>query len=133
VFGALSDRIGRTLIPIIAAAAILFVIYPAFAWLSVEPTVFKLLLMQGLLGILTAAYLGSMPALMAELFPAHIRGTGLSISYALGVTIFGGFAPFIHAWMIAATGSILAPSYYVMFGAVISLFALFTARRLGSR
>jgi MHS family proline/betaine transporter-like MFS transporter len=133
VFGALSDRIGRTLIPIIAAATISLVIYPAFAWLSIEPTMSKLLLMQGLLGILTAAYLGSVPALMSELFPAYIRGTGLSISYALGVAIFGGFAPFIHAWMIAATGSILAPSYYVVLAAIVSLFALFSARRLGIR
>jgi MHS family proline/betaine transporter-like MFS transporter len=133
MFGALSDRIGRTPIPILAAATILLSIYPTFAWLSVEPTVFKLLLVQGLLGIVTAAYLGALPAMMSELFPRQMRSTGLSISYALGVAIFGGFAPFIHVWMIAATGNILAPTFYVVFAAVVSLVSLFAAHRLEFR
>ncbi len=70
---------------------------------------------------------------MSELFPARTRGTGLSISYSFGVTIFGGFAPFIIAWLIAQTGSSLAPSYYVAFGAAASLVALLGARRYGLR
>ena len=31
----------------------------------------------------------------AEIFPAEVRATGMSLVYALGVAIFGGFAPFI--------------------------------------
>jgi MHS family proline/betaine transporter-like MFS transporter len=55
----------------------------------------------------------------------------LSISYAFGVTIFGGFAPFINAWLIQMTGSKLAPSFYLMLAAAISLVALSAARRIG--
>ncbi len=33
--------------------------------------------------------------------------------------LFGGFAQFIVTWLIRATGSPLAPAYYVMFGAVV--------------
>jgi MHS family proline/betaine transporter-like MFS transporter len=106
-------------------------IYPAFAWLSAEPSLFRLLFIQGLLGLATAAYLGAVPALMAELFPARMRGRGLSVSYALGVAIFGGFAPFIHEWLIVNTGQAIAPSYYLMMAACIGLLALFGARRLG--
>jgi MHS family proline/betaine transporter-like MFS transporter len=46
------------------------------------------------------------------------------------VAIFGGFAPFINAWLIEVTGSKLAPSFYLMLAAVISLAALIAARRL---
>jgi MFS transporter, MHS family, proline/betaine transporter len=133
IFGALSDRLSRTLIPIIAAGIILIGIYPTLAWLSIAPTIYKLLVVQGLLGIVTAAYLGSLPALMSELFPVETRGTGLSISYAVGVAIFGGFAPFIHVWLIAETGNILAPAFYVAFAAIVSLSSLFAARHLGFR
>jgi MHS family proline/betaine transporter-like MFS transporter len=68
---------------------------------------------------------------MAELFDTKVRGTGLSVSYAIGVAIFGGFAPFIHEWLIGATGDVIAPSYYLIFSAVIGLAALCNARRLG--
>lgn len=131
LFGALSDRIGRTPVPIVAAVAMLAGIYPALAWLSVEPTVFKLLFVQGLFGLATAAYLGSVAALMASLFRADIRSSGLSISYAFGVAIFGGFAPFIHEWLIDLTGNVIAPSFYLSFAAVVGLTALLGARRLG--
>jgi MHS family proline/betaine transporter-like MFS transporter len=130
VFGSLSDRHGRTLFPIVAGLVLLVGIYPAFVWLSIEPAFSKLMLLQGLLGITTAAYMGPLPALMSELFPVRARTSGLSICYAVGVAVFGGFAPFIHAWLIARTGSPAAPSFYVIFAAVISLFALFSVRHM---
>jgi len=130
VFGSLSDRYGRTSFPIVAALVLLVGIYPAFVWLSVEPTFSKLVFLQALLGITTAAYMGPLPALMSELFPTRARTSGLSICYAAGVAIFGGFAPFIHAWLIARTGSPAAPSFYVIFAAVVSLLALFGARNM---
>lgn len=47
----------------------------------------------------------------------------MSLAYNVGVTIFGGFGPFIIAWLIRATGMKTAPSFYVMFAAVLSLAA----------
>ena len=72
-------------------------------------------------------------ALMSELFPTRLRTTGLSISYSFGVAIFGGFAPFINASLIEMTGSKLAPSFYLMFGAAVSIVALVMVRRTGLR
>ena len=39
--------------------------------------------------------------------------------------IFGGFAQFFVTWLIEATGSPIAPSFYVMFGAAIGIVATF--------
>jgi MHS family proline/betaine transporter-like MFS transporter len=133
IFGMLSDRIGRTPGPIFAGLVMLIAIYPALAWLANGPTVFKLFMLQGVYGIVSSAYLGAVPSLMAELFPTNIRGSGLSISYAFAVAIFGGFAPFIHEWLISTTGSPLALSYYMMFAAIVGLLALAGARSLGHR
>jgi MHS family proline/betaine transporter-like MFS transporter len=80
-----------------------------------------------------AGYMGPLGALMAELFPARVRTTGLSVSYAFGVAIFGGLAPFIGTWLILATGSKLAPAFYLILAGIISLVALVFARRLGTR
>ena len=102
-----------------------------FAWLAAAPTLQTLLIVQAIIGIFIAGYMGPLPALMSELFPTRLRTTGLSISYSFGVAIFGGFAPFINAWMIELTGSKVAPSFYLMLAAAISLAALAAARRLG--
>jgi MHS family proline/betaine transporter-like MFS transporter len=133
VFGALSDRRGRLPIAFFSAAAMLVLVYPLFSWLAANPSLQTLLIVQGIIGVLMAGYMGPLGALMSELFPARMRTTGLSISYAFGVAIFGGFAPFINAWLINATGSKLAPAFYLMFAAVISLTALVFARRAGGR
>jgi MHS family proline/betaine transporter-like MFS transporter len=133
IVGALSDRHGRLPIAFVSAAAILLAIYPMFAWLAAVPTLQTLLIIQAIIGVLLSGYMGALPALMSELFPTRMRTTGLSISYSFGVAIFGGFAPFINAWLIAVTGSKLAPSFYLMLAAVISLAALTAARRLGVR
>jgi MHS family proline/betaine transporter-like MFS transporter len=61
---------------------------------------------------------------LSELFPTKTRSTGLSVGYSLGVTVFGGFAPFIVTWLIVATDDKLAPAYYVLTAAVLSSFSL---------
>ncbi|MBZ0149670.1 MAG: MFS transporter, partial [Pseudorhodoplanes sp.] len=133
VFGALSDRIGRLPFPVASAAVTLCGIYPAFNWLAGDPTIGKLIAIQVALGILTACYMGPIPALMSELFQVTRRTTALSVSYALAVAIFGGFAPFVHAWLIDVTETKTAPSYYVIFAAAISLIALFMVPRVQRR
>jgi MHS family proline/betaine transporter-like MFS transporter len=124
VMGAWSDRIGRIRIMLGTSILMGLLIYPMFALLQSYPTVGWLLLLQGTAGILKAAYSGPMPALMSEIFPTHVRSTGLSIAYSIGVTIFGGFSPTIVETFIHLTGDKLAPSYYVLIAALLSGLSL---------
>ncbi|MGI4802259.1 MAG: MFS transporter [Janthinobacterium lividum] len=133
IFGKLSDRIGRVPLMATAAAVMMLAIIPLFALLLASPTPATMLLVQACMAVIAAGYVGPVSAAMSELFPASMRSTGLSISYSFGVAIFGGFAPFIVAWLIAATGSNLAPGFYVAFGAALSLIALVATRRFGVR
>jgi len=58
----------------------------------------------------------------------------MALSYNISVPIFGGFVPFISAWLIARTGDARAPSFYLMATAVLSVVALsLVARRLRIR
>jgi hypothetical protein len=66
-----------------------------------------------------------MSTAVAEQFAARVRSTSLGIAYNLAVMIFGGFAQFFVTWLIKATGSPIAPSFYVMFGAAIGVVAAF--------
>ncbi|MBN8754125.1 MULTISPECIES: MFS transporter [Variovorax] len=131
LFGSMSDRVGRVVIMRGAALVMLVMIVPLFYLLVNHPSVPALMLALTAMGVVASAYWGPISAAMSELFPAATRGTGLSVSYSFGVAIFGGFAPFISAWLITATGSKIAPAFYVGFGVLVSLAALRAARRYG--
>ncbi len=134
VVGHLSDRYGRVRIMLVPAVLLFLLIWPGFAFLVAHPTFGTLMAMQIVFGALMTAYFGSLPGLLSEIFPVQTRTTGMSLAYNIAVTIFGGFGPFIIAWLIEATGSKIAPSFYLMFAAVLSVFALIAARRkLGFR
>jgi MHS family proline/betaine transporter-like MFS transporter len=122
--GHLSDRIGR--LRQMSWAAVLFLItgYPTFAYVVSHVSVVALFALVGWLGLLKAIYFGPLAALMAESFPVSTRATGMSIAYNVGVAVFGGFTPAIVIWLISATGSKAAPSFYLMFTAIVSLAAL---------
>ncbi|MGP4015108.1 MFS transporter [Saccharopolyspora sp. 5N708] len=127
--GHLSDKIGRVPLMSVFAVLILLLIYPIFALLVAFPGFGVMVAMMLLIGLLKACYFGALPALMAELFPIETRATGMSVGYNLGVSIFGGFTPFISTWLIGFSGTSLAPSYYLMFAAAASLVSLLVIRR----
>ena len=134
VVGHLSDRHGRTTIMLISAVLLLVLIYPAFVYLVAHPTFGTLIALQVVLGFLMTGYFAALPGLLSEMFPVQTRTTGMSLAYNIAVTVFGGFGPFIIAWLIGFTGSKAAPSYYLIFAALLSVAALIAARRkLGFR
>ncbi|SDR27847.1 MFS transporter, MHS family, proline/betaine transporter [Rhizobiales bacterium GAS191] len=122
--GALSDRIGRKPLLLTAAGGFLVLSYPLFLWLVTAPSFAVLLIVQLVAGILMAIFSGPGPAMLCELFPTHLRTTSLSIGYNLAAAIFGGFAPAIATFLVRETGQPIAPVYYVLFAACISLIAI---------
>lgn len=124
IVGIVSDRYGRVKVMGISLMLVAVTTYPLFLALITWPTPTSLMLVQTLVGILLAICLGALPALLADIYPAATRGTGLALSYNFSVTLFGGFAPLIVTWLIKVTHSKLAPSYYVMATALISLIAI---------
>jgi MHS family proline/betaine transporter-like MFS transporter len=129
VAGHWSDKVGRTGIMLATSALFLVTAYPAFAILAAHPSLAILVLVVGWLSLVKAAYSGVLPALMAELFPTRTRGTGMALSYNISVPLFGGFAPFIATSLIALTGDNLAPSFYLMATAIVSLVVLMIVHR----
>jgi MFS family permease len=125
IFGALSDYVGRKPITIAALAVYLAVTYPLFSWLNENPSFLNLVIVQVALCSVLAVFFGPLSTAFAEQFPAHVRSTALAIAYNISVMVFGGFAPFFVTWLIGATGSPVAPAFYVLFGAAVGLLAAF--------
>src|SRR5215831_6126857 len=58
----------------------------------------------GFLNLIKAGYSGVLPSVLSEQFPVETRAVGVSFSFSVSVTIFGGFAPFTATWLIAQRG-----------------------------
>jgi MHS family proline/betaine transporter-like MFS transporter len=124
-----ADRIGCTRILLPAAILMLLSYYPEFFLITRRPSLSTLLPTLIWDCLLQVAYLSALPAVMASIFPPRTRVTGLSLSYNLGVTIFGGFAPAIFAWLSEVTHDNTAPSFYLMATAVVSIAAVIAVKR----
>ena len=61
--------------------------------------------------------------LIIEALPRHVRATGTSMTYAFGVTIFGGSAQLLVTWLLKVTGNPMAPAWYLVIMLSISLLA----------
>jgi MHS family proline/betaine transporter-like MFS transporter len=122
--GWLSDKIGRKPILLVSSIAYGLLSYPAFGYLSGAPDGTRLMIVQSVSAFLLAMYAGPLCAILAELFPTKVRFTALSIGYGMSVTLFGGFAPFIAAYLIDRTGNPVSPAYFLIFAAIVSTVTL---------
>jgi MHS family proline/betaine transporter-like MFS transporter len=123
------DRVGQTRVMIGAASLFFLTSYPAFMLLDAHASLAVLMLMVCWISLLKSLFSGALPSLMAKIFPVATRVSGMSLSYNIAVPIFGGFAPFFAQSLIAITGTKLAPSYYMMATALLSLAAVIVLRR----
>ncbi|WP_233885548.1 MFS transporter [Paraburkholderia flagellata] len=124
IAGALSDRYDRKTLLVGSLGAYLVAVYPLYAWVVAAPSVPRLLLTQIVIGVLSASFLGVYCTTLAEMFPKRTRATSLAVVNNVVVLIFGGFAQTFVTWLIALTGSPLAPVLYVMIGIALSLVAV---------
>jgi MFS transporter, MHS family, proline/betaine transporter len=124
-----SDKIGRTRIMFVMTVLFVITSYPIFAAMVAHPSLATAILAASWLSLVKAGYSGVLPSLLSELFPTETRAIGMSFSYSVSVTIFGGFAPFFATWLIDLTGDKLSPSYYLMATAVLSMIAIVAASR----
>jgi MHS family proline/betaine transporter-like MFS transporter len=126
--GALSDRIGRR--PLILACGLLNLLfdYPLFL-LAIKGGTFSTLLIALVCNAaFQALYTGTIPSILAEMFPTRVRYTALSVSYGFAVVLFGGFAPLISTWLVEQTGNPFAPAFYVMTGGALSAIAILSMK-----
>lgn len=125
--GALSDRIGRK--PLLYSGATGFAVfaYPLFLLLN-SGSLAAAVAAHAALAALESVFVSASLAAGAELFATRVRNSGYSIGYNMSVAVFGGTAPYVATWLVDRTGNQIAPAYYVIAAAVVSIATLLTMR-----
>jgi MFS transporter, MHS family, proline/betaine transporter len=120
-----SDKLRRrTLLMVITCWLFVLTSYPAFYLMAAWPSLAACIIAVAWLQFVKAGYSGVLPSVLSEQFPVEVRAIGVSLGFSTAVSIFGGLAPLVATWLIAVTGDSLSPSYYLIFTALLSLFAL---------
>ncbi|MGV9699398.1 MFS transporter [Streptomyces sp. NPDC003470] len=82
-----------------------------------------------MLGVVVATvphclYYAALAGLLASRFPAHLRYTGISLSYQLCGTILGGTTPIIGQFLLNQSGSIATVIAYALFQVALTLVCM---------
>ncbi|RNE56499.1 MFS transporter [Cryobacterium tepidiphilum] len=110
--GWVSDKIGRRSTYIIGWVVQLVGVFALFPLVNTG-NIGLLFLGLALLTLGLGFTYGPQAALYSELFPASIRFSGVSISYALGAILGGAFAPTIATALVQATGTTVSVTWYL--------------------
>ncbi|SDM74771.1 Nitrate/nitrite transporter NarK [Cryobacterium flavum] len=121
--GILSDKIGRVRTFQIGYAFLFIWAIPMFLLIDTGDIVWFALSLIILASGLGLSY-GPQAALYAEMFPAQVRYSGVSIGYALGAILGGAFAPLIAQLLLDQTGQSVSIGVYLMVLAAISFVAV---------
>jgi len=123
LFARWSDRVGRRTVMIWGNGALVVwsaLFFPLLDTRSVPVIGAALCVML----VLQGAYIGTQPAVFAELFPPNIRYSGASLSNTLGTILGGAPAPFVAAWIYNTTGNSNAVGLYITALAAVSLVSV---------
>lgn len=122
--GHFSDKLGRIPLMLPAAIAIMVSTYFLFSWVVAAKSLVVLILVVVIFSLCKATYYGPLASVMSDVFPTEVRGTGLSLSYNVGVAVFGGLTPLVAAWIIGVTGDAKSPAYWLLTAGALSIVSL---------
>jgi MFS transporter, MHS family, proline/betaine transporter len=125
--GAAADRLGYKPVLVVAMVATAVLVHPLLVW--VDTASFAAMVVAMIVFAVVNGFLqGPTPVAMAAQFPVEIRFSAMAVGYNVSLALFGGTAPLVATWLIAETGNLAAPAWYVAAIAVASALATLTLK-----
>jgi len=118
-----SDVFGRAATIIIPRLVLLLLLFPGFYlithWHNIHMFFAIIILFTALQNISGAGLV----IMMCESFPQRLRATGFSITYALGIMLFGGTAQMVVTWLLHVTHNPASPAWYLLVTNIVTCVA----------
>ena len=131
LFGALSDRLGRSATYALGALLLVLCVFPAFMAFHTGNAAVIYAAMIVAFGILYAVCYGPEAALFSDLFPTGVRYTGVSFVYQVSGVFASGITPLVATWLFEAGGQ--APWLICAYVAFAGLVSMTSALLIGRR
>jgi MFS family permease len=125
--GRLGDRIGR--VRTFQIGYVLMALWAIPMWFLIDmKDIFWFFVAAFTLTLPLGLSYGPQAALYAEMFPAKVRYSGVSVGYALGSILGGAFAATIAQWIVTTYGQSWLIGLYMVALSLISLAAVSVVR-----
>lgn len=120
-----ADKFGVKISVLVPRVLFLLIVFQGFVLMTAPGvSVQTLIAVNVLLNFLMALSYGGLYVLMTAGFPKAVRSSGLSIAYAVSVTVFGGSTQLVIAYLIETFQNPLVPAYYQIAANLLSLVAV---------
>ncbi|WP_232699284.1 MFS transporter [Brevibacillus daliensis] len=127
-FGYLADKYGTNKMYMIGVLATVLWAFPYMGLVSTGQL--NLVILATVLSMIPhSMQVGPQGAMVAKVFPAHLRYSGLSLGSQFGAIIAGGAAPLVCTYLLYKFNSLYAVSFYILFLATCTFTATVMLRR----
>jgi len=127
VFGGVADYVGRKRVLMISSVIMILVGFPLFSHLD-RINDHNIWLFAVIYVLLIAPANGTYGLKLIEIFPAHLRYSGMALSYNLSFAIFGGTAPLVNSYLTHNHGYLVAYGF-IAFTALCTLISAFFLKK----
>lgn len=127
ISGYLADAIGRRNTFLIGFGVQAIVVFPIF-WLISNGGLLGLYVTFVIISIGLGLTYGPLASWYSEIFPASVRFSGVSVTYAIGAVFGGAFAPLISQMLLDTTGTTTAVSWYLLIATLLGAAATLCLR-----
>jgi MFS family permease len=120
-----ADRYGAKISILVPRIIFVLIVYQAYLLITAEGATLETFLLVNIgLNFILALAQGGLYALVTQALPKSVRSSGLSIGYAISVTVFGGSTQAIVTWLIAELHDPLVPAWYQIAANLVSIVAV---------
>lgn len=106
-----------------------FIAAPLVYWLPQTDSFVLILLGQLVYALCNALIAVPLFKVLNDLFPTHVRYSGVSISWGISIAVFGGTAPLVANYLQCLTHYSAAPALYIILAAGMGLWVLHTGKK----
>lgn len=132
LMGWFSDVVGRKKVLLSVCLFYIIFMWPIF-WLMNNSSWAVFTLLQVVLGVSVAAFLGAVMPAYIEMVPIRVRVATTSIAYNIGTVLFGSTALYVSTYLVQVLNFRYSLSLYVIAAAVITLIAVLSMKETAPR